>query len=144
MTTLSRLSIHKKVGKIGKCTTKGCSTGHYKRSVKNAIVKKQTQKTELEKENGKLLNGEGITTHKPDACIGEYCCVHNPSDHHMRTWDRFYRVDKSWLLERLCPKHRIGHPDPDSLSYFKRRGYEYMGVHGCCGCCAKPRKGKSV
>ena len=138
---LSRLLTQKRDGKIGKFTSKGCSTESSKRCASRATKKKPTPKTLSVRENGKLLNGKELTTHDKAQCAGQFCCVHNPSPHHMRTWDRFYRTDKAFLLERLCPKHRVGHPDPDSLAFFVKRGMDWMGVHGCCGCCRKP-KGK--
>lgn len=136
----SRLLTRKKGGKIGKSTSKECSTASSKRCASPVTKRKPTPKTLSEKENGKLLNGKGISTHSPEACAGQWCCVHNPSPHHMRNWDRCFRTDKAFLLERLCPKHRIGHPDPDSLAYFVRVGMGWMGIHGCCGCCRKPKE----
>ena len=72
--------------------------------------------------------------HKPDACAGHFCVIHNPSDHHMKDWPKLVRA--SGLIEREC-KHGQGHPDPDSVDYFERHGIEGMGVHGCDGCCRK-------
>lgn len=78
-----------------------------------------------------------LRVHHPDACAGEHCPFHNPSDHRMRDWK--VNIRESTLVERLCP-HGIGHPDPDSVAYMDRRdGYEEgdgcWGVHGCDGCC---------
>lgn len=129
----------KKGGKIGKSTSKGCLTASSKRCASRVTKLKPKLKTLSVKENGKLLNKEKIYTHSPDQCAGQWCCVHNPSNHHMRTWNRYYRVDKGFLLERICPKHGVGHPDPDSLAFFERNGDWAMGVHGCCGCCRKPK-----
>jgi hypothetical protein len=77
----------------------------------------------------------GITTHDPSECAPDHhCVIHDPSDHPMRSWDMVLRA--SGLVERICPKHGIGHPDPDSLAYFVREhGMDYLGIHGCCGCC---------
>ena len=77
-----------------------------------------------------------IITHKPDRCEGEWCVIHNPSDHHMRDWPMLMRMDKLALVERTCP-HGVGHPDPDSLAYFLRHGDDWMGVHGCDRCCVE-------
>jgi len=61
------------------------------------------------------------------------CAIHRPSDHHMVSWVLHLR--ETGLVERICP-HGIGHPDPDSVAYFNRRGEgAYLGVHGCDGCC---------
>lgn len=61
-------------------------------------------------------------------CKRGACPAHNPSNHHMREWRTHWRADRS-ILERLCPQHGCGHPDPDC---------QYTGVntvHGCCGDC---------
>lgn len=106
-----------------------------------------------------------VKTHSPMQCDGEHCVVHNPSDHHMNTWPIVYRMDRAVqmpstriesanggaevmgpvfvLAERTCP-HGIGHPDPDSIAFARRRGGdEFAGVesvHGCDGCCRDPHK----
>jgi hypothetical protein len=69
-----------------------------------------------------------VKVHDPTTCDGQPCCIHNPSDHHMRTWPQNWRSDRR-LMERMCP-HGIGHPDPDDLNPNK--------VHGCDGCCQAP------
>ncbi len=81
-----------------------------------------------------------IRTHDEGDCLGPYCCVHNPSDHHMNTWPLIHRVDR-WpmISERLC-SHGVGHPDPDSLDFISNFSYdqetkEFAGIHGCDGCC---------
>ena len=79
-----------------------------------------------------------IVTHDASKCAGQYCCIHNPSDHHMRSWTMFWRGDKG-VMERLCPEHGVGHPDPDDAAFNIRMGRDYLNVHGCCGCC-KPHK----
>lgn len=75
---------------------------------------------------GQLLHN----THQPGTCMGEYCCIHNPSDHHMREWKMNWRGDRR-LMERIC-EHGVGHPDPDDISTDT--------VHGCDGCCAPENK----
>lgn len=80
-----------------------------------------------------LPDGRVLTTHPAWRCEGEYCCVHNPSNHHMRTWDLNWRDDRG-RMERLCP-HGIGHPDPDALAFRARNGMNADDVHGCDGCC---------
>ena len=64
-------------------------------------------------------------THSPDKCKGQHCCVHNPSDHHMKDWPQNYRTDRG-ITERICP-HGVGHPDPDDPTTDT--------THGCDGCC---------
>jgi hypothetical protein len=79
--------------------------------------------------------------HPPELCTGFSCSIHNPSDHHMSDWDQRWRSDRG-LMERRCPAHGIGHPDPDHMDYVRRTWSERdawaEGVHGCCGCCAPP------
>ncbi len=111
--------------------------------------------------------GEGeLTTHPEEKCQGRPCCVHSPSDHHMRDWEMNWRADTG-VMERVCP-HGVGHPDPDHMAYVlsltpehtcifnRNKSYsftewldldeqdgcifphlEWQGVHGCDGCCRK-------
>ena len=77
--------------------------------------------------------------HKEGQCAGEYCCIHNPSDHHLKDAELSFRTDRGYLMaERIC-EHGIGHPDPDWLDYFKSSIVEWERfapeVHGCDGCC---------
>lgn len=73
----------------------------------------------------KLGNGQVVSVHDSDKCKGDYCCIHNPSDHHMKDWPQLWRDDRG-LMERLCP-HGVGHPDPDDTNPDH--------IHGCDGCC---------
>ena len=70
-----------------------------------------------------------VFTHDESACKGNFCPVHNPSNHHMKDWPQHYRGDRG-ITERICP-HGIGHPDPDCLLANKGDN----GIHGCDGCC---------
>lgn len=75
---------------------------------------------------------------KRDEKIG--CCVHGPSDHHMKNWPTHWRQDRR-MIERICP-HGICHPDPDDVT-FQDANPQYVqsiggSVHGCDGCCKKP------
>jgi len=77
-----------------------------------------------------------VGVHSPEECKGEYCTIHNMSDHHMRSWPQHWRAD--WgFMERICP-HGIGHPDPDE--YMLTVKPELATVHGCDGCCQKGNK----
>jgi len=71
--------------------------------------------------------------HSKETCWGPHCVIHNPTEHHMRTWTLYWREDRR-IFERFCP-HGIGHNDPDQT---------YMngdsGIHGCDGCCRKVEK----
>jgi len=71
-----------------------------------------------------------INCHNNSTCLGQYCTVHNRSDHHMRGWSQFWRPDRS-IMMRVCT-HGIGHPDPDE--YRIVQGLD-EGIHGCDGCC---------
>lgn len=79
-----------------------------------------------------------VNVHEPEDCAGEFCWIHNPSDHVMRAFPVHWRSDRS-LAERICP-HGIGHPDPDHIDWVERvRGPDtayYEAIHGCDGCCA--------
>src|SRR5579862_303155 len=79
-------------------------------------------------------NVDGVMprTHPESVCEGEFCCIHNPSNHHMRTWRRNWRSDRR-IMERICI-HGIGHPDPDDAAYHTAKGND-ISVHGCDGCC---------
>lgn len=76
--------------------------------------------------------------HDRDKCAGEFCCIHNPSDHPLKHAELNWRGDRR-IMERLC-SHGVGHPDPDDLTYRLQQGEDpkYAGVHGCCpeGCCS--------
>lgn len=84
-----------------------------------------------------LSGGQIIHVHPVHACRAKACCIHSPSDHHMRDWPQVWRTDRR-MMERTCP-HGIGHPDPDHMSYCLTKPGpvdEYdSGVHGCDGCC---------
>jgi hypothetical protein len=89
---------------------------------------------------------DGINYHRKKDCKGQYCPLHNPSNHKMRDWPMNLRTDPfaAPLIERMCP-HSIGHPDPDSVAFMDKqlglegaRAIAYgFGVHGCDGCCHK-------
>ena len=88
-----------------------------------------------EAEFGMQVSSAIVTrVHPATQCAGRPCVVHNPSDHHMRDWNLNFRADKG-QMERLCPEHNVGHPDPDDMLYQVEQGREWMGIHGCCGCC---------
>jgi hypothetical protein len=74
-----------------------------------------------------------LRTHPETKCHDETCVIHNPSDHHMRTWPLNWRADTQ-VMERICP-HGVGHPDPDATAYAMSQGQHHYGNHGCDGCC---------
>jgi hypothetical protein len=67
--------------------------------------------------------------HSPAACAGQYCCIHNPSDHPLTTWPQVWQSNKR-LMERQCP-HGVSHPDPDD----PQATLPVELAHGCDGCC---------
>lgn len=77
-----------------------------------------------------LVGGQVAFVHDKVDCLEPPCCVHSPSDHHMKEWPQNWRSDRG-IMERICP-HGIGHPDPDDRAI--RNGWD-AGVHGCDGCC---------
>jgi hypothetical protein len=77
-----------------------------------------------------LVGGERLEgVHLEASCKGLYCTIHRQSDHHMREWPQHWRSDRR-LMERICPEHGVGHPDPDEINPDT--------LHGCCGCCSAP------
>lgn len=97
------------------------------------------KKSQLEKVT--LVGGQTLWAHIKDNCIGNFCCIHRPSDHHMKDWPQNWRGDIG-IMERICP-HGIGHPDPNDLSAYMVDGDKY-GIHGCDGCCAPPKIKKNI
>jgi len=85
--------------------------------------------------NKKLIRS--LKTHNPTSCAGQNCCIHNPSNHHMKDWLMVWRSDKG-VMERVC-EHGVGHPDPDDAAYNTKIEKSYLNIHGCDGCC-KPTK----
>jgi hypothetical protein len=75
-----------------------------------------------------------LNVHSKADCKGDHCCIHNPSDHHMRDWPQHWRDDRN-LMERICP-HGVGHPDPDD----PKAKHPYHSIHGCDGCCCPPEE----
>ena len=79
-----------------------------------------------------LIGGQRLVkVHAPDKCTGEFCTIHNNSDHHMKDWPQNWRADRG-IMERMCPDCGCGHPDPDDPTIIK---FRYEGIHGCCGAC---------
>jgi hypothetical protein len=79
-----------------------------------------------------LWNATIGSVHPASRCAGQWCVIHNPSDHPMRDFPLYWRNDV-YLMERICP-HGVGHPDPDDVAFQDRIGRHGMGIHGCDGC----------
>jgi hypothetical protein len=118
---------------------------------------------------GMQVGEQLLAVHPRKSCEGRDipCCVHAPSDHHMRTWPLNWRADTR-VMERLC-HHGTGHPDPDHLAYVlsltpehdcpdeplltapgplwwaeekcRYPHFEWQAVHSCDGCCTPPGPG---
>lgn len=84
-----------------------------------------------------MITNTLLKTHDESKCRGQFCVIHNPSNHHMRTWPLNWRSDKG-VMERIC-EHGIGHPDPDCAAHNIRMGNETLNIHGCDGCCQKEK-----
>jgi hypothetical protein len=86
-----------------------------------------------------LMGGEIlVNVHSPVKCQARSCAVHHPSEHHMLNWRQHWRSDRG-LMERIC-EHRVGHPDPDHISWIRLVAGDLTAdaesIHGCDGCCA--------
>lgn len=79
-----------------------------------------------------IASGE-LAIHARSVCAGRTCTIHNPSTHAMNAWPMHWRPDRH-MMERMCPTHNVGHPDPDDAAYRARQG-DHDTVHNCCGCC---------
>jgi hypothetical protein len=71
-----------------------------------------------------------LRTHARTVCEGQVCCVHNPSDHHMVTWDQEWDP-RAEMMNRVCDHDHV-HPDPDDMFVRSQLG---MVSHPCDGCC---------
>lgn len=80
-----------------------------------------------------VIGGVKMRVHQPDQCEGDWCCIHNPSDHIMSQWPQRWRDDIK-IMERICA-HGIGHPDPDDVAYRRNVGMKDLSIHGCDACC---------
>lgn len=87
----------------------------------------------LKKGEARLEHSKTVlcNVHPRGTCAGEYCTIHNRSNHRMRDFPQLWRGDRG-IMERTCPDCGCGHPDPDSP--WEKGSYEW--VHGCCGACS--------
>jgi hypothetical protein len=81
-----------------------------------------------------VMDGMRVLTHAKERCQGRNCVIHNPSDHHMRGWEkRFHQPSQQTI--RVC-KHGLGHPDPDDVAYWQQIAHRRISTkHECDGCC---------
>lgn len=87
------------------------------------------EKWDLVSMGGVLLN-----THHERMCSPP-CCIHSPSDHHMRQWPQVWS-QRIGVVFRQCT-HGEFHPDPDDL-----RARTGTVLHQCDGCCLPPREAR--
>ena len=79
--------------------------------------------------------GTLVGVHPAGQCAGEWCVIHNPTKNAMSDWPLIWRDDRvPGIFERICP-HGIGHPDIDQRDFWREANQEWLGVHGCDGCC---------
>ena len=123
------------IGPVPDCHCQHCDRKRIQRSTFDLLSDGTVWSVWLYADKVRLWN-----IHDPQECAGMPCVIHNPTDHHMRSWRLHWRADRK-IFERLCPLHGCGHPDPDQFVYWGSSGQDWLGVHGCCGCCVAP-KGK--
>lgn len=82
-----------------------------------------------------------LNVHVEKDCEGHNCCIHNPSDHHMREWPLKWRhigYGGRGHMVRLCA-HGVSHPDPDDVAFYRRLFgddvAEDLAEHHCDHCC---------
>lgn len=88
---------------------------------------------QTDKIHGFQLGVRPLIVHSRSLCEGEYCSIHNPSNHPLRDAPLNWRADRR-IMERYCP-HGVGHPDPDDYQYRLRTDPDADTIHGCDGCC---------
>lgn len=90
-----------------------------------------------------LPDGTLLQTHHESRCVGNFCSIHNPSDHPLRDapqlWDPRFRS-----IYRLCTHGHV-HPDVDDFMFKWRSGLSLaalalIGAHDCDKCCHWPRE----
>lgn len=94
----------------------------------------RTQRGEYQMAEGRRL----VNVHNPAQCEGRGCSVHHPSSHKMRNWpkDFLFPEDQpsAWgYFMRYC-QHKVGHPDPDDITYWAGQGRD-ITEHTCDNCC---------
>lgn len=82
-----------------------------------------------------------LYTHTVEACGGDACPLHNPSNHPLTDAPMAWRGDVGiGYMERYCD-HELAHPDVDDLAHkILSLGVENVlevgyGEHTCDGCC---------
>ena len=71
--------------------------------------------------------------HDDTECAGRPCIIHSPLAP-TNTRNLRFRRDKG-IFEEYC-EHGVGHPTPEDRRFLQETNQEWLGVHGCDGCCA--------
>ena len=64
--------------------------------------------------------GQFIKVHTKQDCVGPFCCIHNPSHHHMREWPTHWRTDR-YLMERVCARTGLGTLTQTTLHTYRKQ-----------------------
>lgn len=81
-----------------------------------------------------LSGGQKIVgVHNPTQCIGEFCTIHNPSDHGMHSWPQV--MGSGAVMYRVCPCNNV-HVDPDDPAALPLPSGHCRPE--CDGCCIDP------
>lgn len=91
---------------------------------------KRLANAESKMESNVLVGGTKIRTHNADECVGYWCCIHNPSPHHMRSWEQQWD-EYDLMMYRIC-EHGMMHPDPDDPFEFNAARKHKDACDGCC------------
>jgi len=99
-------------------------------------------RTRYEPRGSARLIGRLYNVHDPASCEGRGCAIHNhPSDHPLKGAPLNWRTDRG-ILERIC-EHGVGHDDHDAVEFQMSKTEanirNYIGTHGCDGCCSGRR-----
>lgn len=90
------------------------------------MLKKKTTEATLENSDIKL-----VRVHLKGQCQGDYCTIHNRSDHPMRSWPQIWNPNV-FAMFRVC-QHGIAHTDPDEINKDVVVKFEHdMDCDGCC------------
>lgn len=91
---------------------------------------KPSEEVSMDQDMIAMYDGTVLLVHNSSQCLLTYCCIHNPSNHHMITWPQYW-IEGRNIMARVCP-HSEGHPDPDDVRIVLGRD---SGLHPCDGCC---------
>jgi hypothetical protein len=124
------------VGKMFAGELPKCDFGALMKVLPSVLVEVVVEDEVPDLDMAMTATGQVVYYHKPELCEGQFCPMHNPSEHHMREWPMHARGDLVLpMIDRVCP-HDALHPDPDSLAWALRQKADFKWYHGACdGCC---------